>query len=123
MLAVLSIGTGIGLFAGRGSGDDSGDGGDADEAVAVAPPPVLRDDDPGLAALEPERLFADTVWDALAASPEELVPEAARLLASAEPEERAFGGVLAFFGNVLEGELLEGVASDPEPRLRNRFTA
>ena len=100
-----------------GDEEDPGDDGDADEAVPAAPPPVLRDGDPGLVALEPERLFAETVWDALSASPEELVAEASRLLASDEPEERALGGVLSFFGNVLEGELLEAVASDPEPRV------
>lgn len=103
------------------NGGEDGNGGDADgEEPAsgtgeAAGPPELRDGDPGLAALEPERLFSETVWETLSAPPEELVPEASRLLASGEPEERALGGVLLFFGQMLEGELLGSVASDPDP--------
>ena len=110
------------------AGDDGGNDGDEEESVggdeteegievqsAVASPPDLRADDPGLVALEPERLFSETVWDSLSAPPEKLVAEASRLLVSAEPEERALGGVLAFFGNILEGEVLDGLAADPEP--------
>ena len=76
---------------------------------------MLRNDDPGLVALEPERSFAEEVWDSLSAPSEELFAEGARRLASGDPEYRAFGGVLLFFGGALEGEVLEAVVSDPDP--------
>ena len=104
-----------------GATDGDADDGEREEALgdglelSAAEPPVLPDDDPGLVALEPERLFAEAVWDALAAAPDERIAEASRLLSSPSPEERAFGGVLAFFENLLEGEILERVADDPDP--------
>lgn len=102
-----------------GGADDGGgeapEEGPSGEPPEDPPPPELRDDDPALVSLEPERVFSETVWNSLSAPPGELAAEASRLLASDEPEERARGGVLLFFGQLLEGELLESVASDPDP--------
>ena len=100
---------------GRGESGDDADAGDSGEFPDIVVPPELRDNDPAIAALEPERAFSETVWEALAGTREELRADGARLLASENAEDRALGGVLLFFGEALDGEVLDFVAADPDP--------
>ncbi len=98
----------------HGEGADGGEGDESDGAVF---PPPLRDDDPVLAGLARETAFLQSAWDAVSSCPDAAAAfaESADLLRSDSPEDRALGGILAYFAGGLEGELLGYVLADSDP--------
>ena len=81
-----------------------------DQAREQIPP-----DDPVLATMTDESEFSEIAWSMVESSSEDLEGDVSVLIESEESVDRALAGVLIFLQDALEGDLLDRVASDPDP--------
>ena len=76
------------------------------------PPAPVRDDDPLLAALQPQMRFNERVRQASQLPASRQIADARRYLESDSPEDRALGGVLLFLNGQLANRDLAAIVGD-----------